>query len=183
MGKSSKTSLNLSFSYLLDVILHSKSYILPKTPLKSDTSFQSYYLLKGCQNNRKQNDLFALFGSFSKSIFMTHSAWSYHIWIQNGENYLFCLELYVSCMLSTIPDTWWVVFSVMQHRLGLNHPLSLYQELIKIGSPEDSDCYRETVLSYNVKMQYVHYRLKTNYFLFPWKIPAEICRRSMLFEN
>ncbi len=72
VGRSRKMSLNSStsyFSYLLDVIFHSKSYILLKTPLKSDMSFQSYYLLKGCQNNRKQKDLFPLFSSISKSIF------------------------------------------------------------------------------------------------------------------
>ena len=29
-----------------------------------------------------------------------------------------------------------------------------------------------------VKMQYVHFRLHANYFLFPWKIhPEEICRQ------
>ncbi len=57
------------FSFLLGVILHSKSYILQKTPLKLDMSLQNYDLLKGCQNNRKQKDLFPLFGSISKSVF------------------------------------------------------------------------------------------------------------------
>ena len=57
------------FSFLLGVMLHSKSYVLQKTPLKLDLSFQSYDLLKCCQNNRKQKDLFPLFGSISKSIF------------------------------------------------------------------------------------------------------------------
>ena len=46
------------FSFLLvGVILHSKSYLLQKTPLKLDMSFQSYDLLKGFQNNGKQKDL------------------------------------------------------------------------------------------------------------------------------
>ncbi len=40
-----------------------------KNPLKLDMSFQSYDLLKGHQNNRKQKDLFPLFGSISKLIF------------------------------------------------------------------------------------------------------------------
>ena len=39
--RSSKLSLNI-FSFLLDVILLSKSYILQKTTLKLDMSFQSY---------------------------------------------------------------------------------------------------------------------------------------------
>ena len=44
------------FSFLLYVILHSKSYILLKTSLKLDMSIQSYDLLKGCQNStRKEN--------------------------------------------------------------------------------------------------------------------------------
>ena len=60
---------NNILSFLLDVILLSNSYILQKTPLKLDMSFQSYDLLKGHQNNRKQKDLFPLFGSISKSIF------------------------------------------------------------------------------------------------------------------
>ena len=63
--RSSKMSLNSSTSYLvflLDVILHSKCYVLQKTPLKLGMTFQSYDLLKGCQNNRKQKDLFPLFG-------------------------------------------------------------------------------------------------------------------------
>ncbi len=57
------------FSFLLGVIFYSKSYILQKTPFKLDMSFQSYDMLKGCRNNRKQKDLFSLFGSISKSIF------------------------------------------------------------------------------------------------------------------
>ena len=55
--------------FLLGVILHSQSYILQKTPLKLDMSLQGYDQLKGCQNNRKQKDLFLLFGFISKSIF------------------------------------------------------------------------------------------------------------------
>jgi len=47
------TCKNHIFSLLLDVMLHSKSYILKKTTLKSDTSLQSYKLLKRCQNKRK----------------------------------------------------------------------------------------------------------------------------------
>ncbi len=31
-------------------------------------------------------------------------------------------------------------------------------------------------LSHKVKTQYVHFRLHTNYFLLPWKIPEEISR-------
>ncbi len=50
------------FSFLFGVIFHSKSYVLQKTPLKLDMSLQSYDLLNGCQNNRKQKDLFPLFG-------------------------------------------------------------------------------------------------------------------------
>ena len=52
------------FSFQLAVIFLSKSYIMQKTPLKLDMSFQSYDLLKGCQNNRKQKDLFPFFGSY-----------------------------------------------------------------------------------------------------------------------
>ncbi len=58
-----------NFSFLLSVILLSKSYILQKIPLKLYKSFQSYDLLKGHQNNRKQKALFPLFGSISKSTF------------------------------------------------------------------------------------------------------------------
>ena len=36
---------------------------------------------------------------------------------------------------------------------------------------------------HKVKMQYVHFRLHVNYFLLPWKIPEEVSRRSMLFNN
>ncbi len=57
------------FSFLVGLILHLKSYILLKTPLKSDIPFQSYDPLKACQNNRKQKHLFPLFGSISRSIF------------------------------------------------------------------------------------------------------------------
>ncbi len=49
----------------------SKSYLLQKTSLKLDMSFLSYDLLKDCQNNRKQKYLFPLFGSISKSIFVS----------------------------------------------------------------------------------------------------------------
>ena len=38
-------------------------------------------------------------------------------------------------------------------------------------------------LSRKVKTQYLHFRLHANYFLLPWKIPAEISRRPMLFNN
>ncbi len=34
-----------------------------------------------------------------------------------------------------------------------------------------------------VKMQYVHFRSHTEYFLLSWIIPEEISRRSMLFHN
>ena len=34
-----------------------------------------------------------------------------------------------------------------------------------------------------VKMQYVHFRLHVNCFLLPWKIPEEISRQSMRFNN
>ncbi len=70
------------FSFLLGVILHSKSYVLQKTSLKLDMPFYIYDLLKDCQNNRKQKDLFPLFGSISKSQYLrvpTHFAWSHHI--------------------------------------------------------------------------------------------------------
>ncbi len=33
------------------------------------------------------------------------------------------------------------------------------------------------------KMQYLHFRFHTNYFLLPWKIPEQISRRSMHFHN
>ncbi len=38
-------------------------------------------------------------------------------------------------------------------------------------------------LPHKVKMQYVLFRLHTNYFLLPWEIPEEISRRSGLFNN
>ena len=65
-------------NFLLDVILHSKLcskiFVLLKTPLKLDMSVQSYDLLKGCQNNREQKDLFPLFGRVSKSIFASSNS-------------------------------------------------------------------------------------------------------------
>ena len=68
------------FCFLLYVMLHSKSYILQKSPSKLDKSLQSYGLLNGFENNRKQRDLFPLFSFISKSILVpTHFAWSYHI--------------------------------------------------------------------------------------------------------
>ena len=57
------------FRFLLHIMLHSKSYILQKTPSKLHKSLQSYGLLNGCENNKKQRDLFPLFSSISKSIF------------------------------------------------------------------------------------------------------------------
>ena len=85
MGRSSKwvwTRTYHIFSFLLGVIFHSKSYVLQKTPSKLDMSFWSYDLLKDRQNNRKEKDLFPLFGSISKSYLrvLTHFAWSHHIW-------------------------------------------------------------------------------------------------------
>ena len=38
-------------------------------------------------------------------------------------------------------------------------------------------------LPHKIEMQYVHIRLYANYYLFPWKIPEEISRQSMLFNN
>ncbi len=38
--------------FYFGVIFHSKTYVLQQTPLKLDMSFQSYDLLKDCQNNR-----------------------------------------------------------------------------------------------------------------------------------
>ena len=34
-----------------------------------------------------------------------------------------------------------------------------------------------------LKMQHVHFRLHTNYFLLPWMIPEEIETQLMLFNN
>ena len=34
-----------------------------------------------------------------------------------------------------------------------------------------------------IQTQYMHFRLHTNYFLLLWKIPEEISRRWMLFNN
>ncbi len=84
------TRRNHIFSFLCDVVFHSKSFILLKTPLKSEIPFQSYDLLKGCQDNRKHKHLFPLFDSISKSIFANSNsfcliiplmplfAWSHH---------------------------------------------------------------------------------------------------------
>ncbi len=41
----------------------------------------------------------------------------------------------------------------------------------------------QLILPHKVKMQFVHVRLHASYFLLPWKIPEEISRRSMLFNN
>ena len=38
-------------------------------------------------------------------------------------------------------------------------------------------------LPHCVKTQYLHFKFHASYFLVPWKIPEEICRRSMLFHN
>ncbi len=34
----------------------------------------------------------------------------------------------------------------------------------------------------SIKALYVHFRLHTNYFLLPWKVPITISRRSILFD-
>ncbi len=38
-------------------------------------------------------------------------------------------------------------------------------------------------LPHKVRTQYLHFRFHANYFLWPWKIPDEISRRSMLSYN
>ncbi len=38
-------------------------------------------------------------------------------------------------------------------------------------------------LSHKVKMQYVQFKLHTNYFLLPWKNPEEISNRSVFFKT
>ena len=43
--------------------------------------------------------------------------------------------------------------------------------------------YQMMYLLHKVKMQYVHRRLIASYFLFPWRNPAEMSRRSILFHN
>ncbi len=40
-----------------------------------------------------------------------------------------------------------------------------------------------TYLPYKVNPQYVHFRLLANYFLIAWKIPYEISRQSVFFNN
>ena len=42
-------------------------------------------------------------------------------------------------------------------------------------------CYFVT-LPHKVKTQYVYYRLIASYLLFPWRNPAEMSRRSILFH-
>ncbi len=42
---------------------------------------------------------------------------------------------------------------------------------------------KEAVLPHKVKMQYLHFRLHTEYFLLSWKIPEVISRRSIFFHN
>ena len=42
---------------------------------------------------------------------------------------------------------------------------------------------RPNILPHKVKMQYVHFRSYTKYFLLPWKIREESSRRSLLFHN
>ena len=39
------------------------------------------------------------------------------------------------------------------------------------------------LLPCKVKMQYVHHRLIASYFLFSWRNPSEMCRRTILFHN
>ncbi len=65
------------FVFLLDVILHSKSFVLLKSQLKLGISLQSYDLLKGCQSNRKLKDLIPMFGSIAKSIFASSDSFCF----------------------------------------------------------------------------------------------------------
>ena len=67
------------FSFLLDVILHSKSYVLQKTPLKLDILFKSYdlWVVKTIEN--KQIYFFCLALSPNQYLKIpTHFAWSYY---------------------------------------------------------------------------------------------------------
>ena len=43
--------------------------------------------------------------------------------------------------------------------------------------------YMSVDLPHTVKMQYVHFRSHTDYFVLPWKIPEEIGCQSVLFHN
>ncbi len=87
----------------------------------------------------------------------------------------------ISCVLETDP------FYILNNRHKLTdrgHTLSLFLWIIcviitSIYHTLFSVC---PVLLYKVKTQYAHFRLHTNYFLFPWKIPQEISRRSMLIN-
>ncbi len=44
-------------------------------------------------------------------------------------------------------------------------------------------CHILPFLPYKIKMQYMQFRLHVEYFLLPLKIPEEMSRRSMLFNN
>ncbi len=48
---------------------------------------------------------------------------------------------------------------------------------------DNSMCLYLYNLPHKVKMQYLHFRSHTDYFLLSWKIPEVISRRSVLFHN
>ncbi len=88
--------------YILDVIFHSKSYTLQKTSIKLDMSLQSYGLLKGSQNNRKQKDLLPFFGSISKSILIVNCDSFCLIIPHIMKVYMYIVNWLLSCPMSPL---------------------------------------------------------------------------------
>ncbi len=75
---------------------------------------------------------------------------------------------------SQILTSFWLLWiSILQTNSSSNF-------ISKSTKPRES---RWKILPHKVKMQYVHFRIHTNYFLLPWKITEEISRQSVLFNN
>ena len=61
--------------------------------------------------------------------------------------------------------------------------ISFIENVISIILLLITNQFRHSILHHKVKMQYVHFRFHTNYFILPRKIPEEIRRQSVFFNN
>ena len=70
----------------------------------------------------------------------------------------------------------------LRHRPVLNHPVA-HRRRRTFFEFFAQFPYTSTNLPHVVTTQHVHFRLRTHYFLLPWKIPEEISRRAITKES
>ena len=141
-------------NYWIKTVLHHSWTLYPK--------FKKHSGLLLTENSRLLQKLIVTLQSEAKFI-LTHT------WMFNT------LHAQDISLLTVLYITFLSCFNINQKNHFSPKHLFLYSLLPSIISATSN-------LPHKVKTQYVHFRLHTNYFLLPWKIPEEISRWPILFQ-